>query len=284
MDCETATRKRKAVAAILILESLEDDEGRTWKRGKTRNWIKRRDELGHFNTIIQELRMEDMPAYKEMMRMEHAQVLETLSLIEKDITPQKIFGGNKIICPLARLTLALRFLATGETYRSLSFQFRISKAAVSYIVKEVCTAIIKNMAPLYLKTPKSQEEWEGIAQNFEKKWQFPNCIGAIDGKHLVMQPPPEAASKYYNYKHTHSIILLAVVGPNYECIYADVGTIGRVSDGGVWSKCNLARKIENDPNFLPPSRCLPSGSDEVLAVSKYLTGLYILSLLLENKG
>ena len=31
----------------------------------------------------------------------------------------------------------------------------------------------------------------------------------------------------------------------------------------MWSKCSLARKIENDPNFLPPSRCLPSGSDDV---------------------
>ena len=95
------------------------------------------------------------------------------------------------------------------------------------------------------------------------KWQFPNCIGAMDGKHLVMQPPPEATSKHHNYEHTHSIILLAVVGPNYECIYADVGTNGRVSDGGVWSTCSLARKIENNPNFLPPPRGLPSGSDEV---------------------
>ena len=122
-DFETATRKRKAAAAILILDILEEDQRRTWKRGKTRKWIKRRDELGHFNTIIQELRMEDMPAYKEVMRMEYAQVLEILSFIEKDITPQKIFGGNEIICPMARLTLALRFLATGETYRSLSFSF-----------------------------------------------------------------------------------------------------------------------------------------------------------------
>ena len=135
-DLETATRKRGAVAAILILDILEDDERRTWKRGKTRKWIKRRDELGHFNTIIQELlRMEDMPTDKEMMRMEYAQVLETLSLIEKDITPQKIVGGNEIICPVARLTLALRFHATRETYRSLSFQFRVSKSAISYIVK-----------------------------------------------------------------------------------------------------------------------------------------------------
>jgi hypothetical protein len=49
-----------------------------------------------------------------------------------------------------RLTLTIRFLATGETYRSLFFQFRISVAAISYIVKEVCEAIVKHIGPLYL--------------------------------------------------------------------------------------------------------------------------------------
>ena len=75
-----------------------------------------------------------------------------------------------------------------------------------------------------------------VRHAFENRWQYPHCLGAIAGKHIVMQPMPAAGSHFYNYKHTHSIILLAVAGPNYECIYADVGTNGRASDGGVWSK------------------------------------------------
>ena len=27
---------------------------------------------------------------------------------------------------------------------------------------------------------------------------------------------------------------MAVTGPNYECLYYDIGTNGRVNDGGVW--------------------------------------------------
>jgi hypothetical protein len=50
-----------------------------------------------------------------------------------------------------------------------------------------------------------------------------------------MQPPANAGSFFYNYKHTHSIVLMAVAGPDYGCIYADVGTNGRVADGGVWN-------------------------------------------------
>eukprot|EP00112_Aurelia_sp_Birch-Aquarium-sp1_P012113 Seg2545.3 transcript_id=Seg2545.3/GoldUCD/mRNA.D3Y31 product="hypothetical protein" protein_id=Seg2545.3/GoldUCD/D3Y31 len=77
-----------------------------------------------------------------------------------------------------------------------------------------------------------------------------------------MQPPPGSGSKYYNYKHTHSIVLLAVAGPNYECLYADVGTNGRVSDGGVWGKCSLAQKLENEKEYLQEPACLPSSTEK----------------------
>ena len=129
----------------------------------------------------------------------------------------------------------LRFLATGETFRSLSFQFRVSRPAISYIVKSVCLAIIKRMEAEFLKVPSCSEGWLKNANEFAAKWQFPNCISAIDGKHIIIEPPTGAGSAYYNYKHTHSVVLMAVAGPNYECIYADVGTNGRISDGGVWN-------------------------------------------------
>ena len=38
---------------------------------------------------------------------------------------------------------------------------------------------------------------------------------------------------YYNYKYTHSTILMAIAGPSFEFLYVDLGTNGRVNDGGV---------------------------------------------------
>ena len=46
----------KVGAAIAMLECL--DEGMYTKRGKTRKWIKRREEKDYFNNIIKELRSE----------------------------------------------------------------------------------------------------------------------------------------------------------------------------------------------------------------------------------
>ena len=253
--------KQQAAAAIIAFIVLDEDESK--KRGKTRNWIKRRPLKGAFANIVQELRLEDTPGFKEMMRMNYETFLLTLTIIEPYISPEESYRGNQTIKSSERLALTLRFLATGETYRSLSFQFRISCSAISYIVLSVCEAVIAHVGNESLKTPSSKEEWALVSQEFEDKWQFPNCLGAIDGKHIVIIPPPNSGSNYYNYKHTNSIVLLAVAGPNYECLFADVGSNGTMNDSGIWNKSNFRRVIENGEMPFPESKPLSYGSEKV---------------------
>ena len=69
-------------------------------RGKTRQWIGRRDERGYFNNIVKELAIEDTAEYKDMMRMSHAVFQRILSYIEQDITrKQVIYLSERKISP-----------------------------------------------------------------------------------------------------------------------------------------------------------------------------------------
>lgn len=88
-------------------------------------------------------------------------------------------------------------------------------------------------------------------------WNFPRAIGAIDGKHVVIQNPEKAGSEFFNYKRTFSIVLLGIVNAEYNFIYVHVGTQGRISDGGVFKATQFAQALENNQLNFPPQSPLP---------------------------
>ena len=98
---------------------------------------------------------------------------------------------------------------------------------------------------------------------FKERWNFDNCIGALDGKHVVIRPPPSSDSYYFNYKHTFSIVLLALVDADYKFTYVDIGTNGRISDGGVFRNSALAQALEHDDLNIPDPAPLPKRTMKV---------------------
>ena len=74
---------------------------------------------------------------------------------------------------------------------------------------------------------------KSIIDEFYERWNFPNCIGAIDGKHVMIQCPFNSGSLFYNYKSYFSIVLLAVTSADYRFVMVDVGAYGSSNDSGV---------------------------------------------------
>lgn len=126
------------------------------------------------------------------------------------------------------------------------------------IVKETCTAIQEIVMPKYL--PKiTRELWETTAHEFFKKWQMPNCVGALDGKHVNIFAPNNTGSLYYNYKKQFSLVLMALVDANYKYLMIDVGSYGSNSDGGIFANCPFGKAWVERNNSLsvPEDRPLP---------------------------
>jgi len=113
---------------------------------------------------------------------------------------------------------------------------------------------------IVLQMPTTEEDWLRVGQEFEDKWNFPHCVGALDGKHISILPPPNSGSLYFNYKQYFSIVLLALVDANYRFLYVDIGAFGRVSDGGVYNSSSIANALATNSIHIPPPAPI-SGTD-----------------------
>ncbi|KAJ8890739.1 hypothetical protein PR048_010248 [Dryococelus australis] len=98
---------------------------------------------------------------------------------------------RKRVCPEERLAVTIRYLATGNSFTSLHYEYLLEISTIRSI---------KVALQLYEKT------------------HFSNCVGAVDGKHVRIANPSNAGSQYFNYKHFFYIILLGLVDADY-CLH-----------------------------------------------------------------
>lgn len=107
------------------------------------------------------------------------------------------------------------------------------------------------------------ETWEQVAKGFYERWQFPLCLGAIDGKHIRLKAPANSGSQYFNYKGHHSIVLMAICDAKSRFIVIDVGAYGSSSDGGIFQNSNFYELLRTNKLHLPVAKHIPNTNIEV---------------------
>ena len=117
-------------------------------------------------------------------------------------------------------------------------------STVCVILHEFTQVIVEQLSSQYITIPSGQDLRTNV-DGFELKWNFPQCIGAIDAAHLPIISPKENVLDYYNRKGYHSVILQALVDHVYKFLDFCVGWPGSVHDARVLANSGLYGKSEN---------------------------------------
>lgn len=183
-----------------------------------------------------------------------------------------------------------RFLATGESFHSLAFSYRISPSSISTFVPQVLQALKRKLLPRFLPNP-NKIDWETKAEEFWDRWDFPNVVAALDGKHVRIVAPNQTGTLFYNYKGYFSIVLLAMVDANYKFLVVDVGSYGKEGDAGIFNKSEMGQLVKMGSIF-PPPRILPQSNillphvilgDEAFRLDEHIMKPYCRRQILEDE-
>ena len=162
-----------------------------------------------------------------------------------------------------------------------SFNFRVGKTIACNIIRETCKGIWLALHQIYLKPPAKEEDWKKIANDFFTEWNFPNCLGALDEKHVAIECPGYSGSEYYNYKGFFSIVLMSVYDANYCFTLVDVGNYGEDNDAHIFNESDIGKAFVANEMIIPPPTWfgkyyLPYVivPDEIFALKRWLMKAY----------
>ena len=65
--------------------------------------------------------------------------------------------------------ITLRYLATGESFQSLMYQFRVHQTTISRFFPEVCGAIYRVLMDEFLSMPNHEEGWKKTCSRYGGK-------------------------------------------------------------------------------------------------------------------
>ena len=172
----------------------------------------------------------------------------------------KFYLVTHVSCPCWWMSTFLyyRFLITGNSFTDLASTWRLGISTVRNIVRQGVVAIWKGLQPTYMPVP-NKRKWKLISEGFDRRWKFPLCLGAIDGKHCDIFKPPNSGSHFRNYKQRFSVILMACVDADYKFTMIDVGQSGANNDAGVFRNSSFGQNILEDDIDCPEPVMLETG-------------------------
>jgi hypothetical protein len=181
--------------------------------------------------------------FLQKYRMSRVAFYKLVSLIEN----HPIFGagarGPQQASPAHQLMVFLKYIGTegsGNSNPDLRSVFRTGRGTNEVFKNRVVKAI-RSMRSTYYSWP-DEEERRQISSRIHRAFDFPNCVGFIDGtlNPLSSKPRREDSGDFYGRKQGYSLSTLTVSDDRRMIRYFLAGWPGSCHDNRVYRNCMLA--------------------------------------------
>ncbi len=171
-----------------------------------------------------ELRIENPAGFQTFVRCKPAMFQEIVDRLTP-LTCKLDTNYSKALDPGLKVAIALCYMATGDSSKSLQYGFHVAYNSICLLIAEVPSTIVDTYHEEVIITSTTPDDWMVIANKNSCKCQYHHCLGTIDGKQVAIRKLMNADSYYYNYKNFHSIILMALVDGDYKFTWMEVQMI-----------------------------------------------------------
>ena len=219
---------------------------RRHRRYRFRPWPTRAEfkEEGQYSRPMPMHHLDDPMAYRNFIHMPP----ELYQKLEQRITAE--FQRDRIlmkdpVSPGVKLAVTLRHLATGDSYTTLQYAFRVDSLTIEKFVPEVCDAITRAYRDQVMQCNTLPEDFLLVEFIFRRRWNFPHALGALDRRHIPIRCPQGGGSLFRNSKCFQSIVLLALVDGDSKFLWVDMGAAGSTSNARIFKHTDLRYIIES---------------------------------------
>lgn len=129
-------------------------------------------------------------------------------------------------------------------------------ATVKTVVNNRMAILWNTFQPIHMAIP-TIADFLTISQQFYEKWDFSNCLGAIDGRHIARRSLHNQDRFTKTTKNLFSVVLQAVVDANYKYLFIKVGNYGSHSNAGTFQSLTLYRALTQHRIKISADKKLP---------------------------
>jgi DDE superfamily endonuclease len=205
--------------------------GRPWSMPKSLNW---------YQTILPNF---DAVEFKKHFRV-CKPVFQKLCVDLQPLLEGQVTQMRDPIPVKKKIHVGLFHMGSAAELRVIAQLFGIGLSTVHSIHHSFTEAIIYKYRQI-VKFPTTDQEFQRTASEFATLWDYPFCIGALDGCHIPCSPKKTDAVDYYNFKGWYSTVLFAVCDARYRFTYFKIGSPGRVNDGFIFRHSNLKHILDS---------------------------------------